>query len=62
MPGKGARYQWKVTPMGLQGSPASFSRLMDFVMLDIVGVLTYIDVLVHSKGHDTHLLVLEQAL
>jgi hypothetical protein len=27
VPGKGARYQWRVTPMGLQGSPASFARL-----------------------------------
>jgi hypothetical protein len=32
VPGKGARYQWRVTPMGLQGLAASFARLMDFVM------------------------------
>ena len=63
VPGKGARYQWKVTPMGLQGSPASFSRLMDFVMRNIEGVLTYVDdVLVHSKGHDKHIKIVEQAL
>ena len=28
VPGKGTRYQWTVTPMGLQGSPASFARLI----------------------------------
>jgi hypothetical protein len=32
VPSKGARYQWSVTPMGLQGSQALFARLMDFVM------------------------------
>jgi hypothetical protein len=32
VPGKGARYQWRVTPMGLQGSPALFARIVDFVM------------------------------
>ena len=26
VPGKGTRYQWTVTPMGLQGSPASFAQ------------------------------------
>ena len=63
VPGKGARYQWKVTPMGLQGSPASFSRLMDFVMRDLPGVLTYVDdVLSHCKGHDDHLKKVEDAL
>jgi hypothetical protein len=49
VPGKGARYQWRVTPMGLQGSPASFARLMDFVMTGVKGIITYIDdILVHS--------------
>jgi hypothetical protein len=35
VPGKGARYQWRVTPMGLQGSLALFARLMDFVMTGV---------------------------
>jgi hypothetical protein len=43
VPGKGARYQWRVTPMGLQGLPASFARLMDFVMTGVKGIITYID-------------------
>jgi hypothetical protein len=52
VPGKGARYQWRVTPMGLQGSPASFARLMDFVMTGVKGIITYIDdILVHSRDH-----------
>jgi hypothetical protein len=56
VPGKAARYHWCVAPMGLQGSPASFARLMDYVMRGILGVLTYIDdVLVHNKGHEDHL-------
>ena len=42
VPGKGTRYQWTVTPMGLQGSPASFARLIDYVFWGIKGVITYI--------------------
>ena len=41
--GKGTRYQWTITPMGLQGSPASCARLIDYVIRDLRGVLTYID-------------------
>ena len=33
----GARYQWCVTPMGLQGSPASFARLMDHIVRGFEG-------------------------
>jgi len=56
VPGKGTRYQWTVTPMGLQGSPASFARLIDYTMRGLQGVLTYIDdILVHSRGHLSHL-------
>ena len=63
VPGKGARYQWKVTPMGLQGSPASFSRLMDYVMRDMKGVLTYVDdVLAHDRGHEAHLETVKKVL
>ena len=63
VPGKGTRYQWTVTPMGLQGSPAGFARLIDYVFRGIEGVITYIDdVLTHSKGHLTQLKVLEETL
>ena len=61
--GKGTRYQWTVTPMGLQGSQASFARLIDYVMRALSGVLTYIDdVLVHTPDHETQLALLEQTL
>jgi hypothetical protein len=63
VPGLGARFQWRVTPMGLQGSPASFARLMDYIMRGIKGVLTYIDdILVHSTNHKEHLTHLEEVL
>ena len=60
VPGKGTRYQWTVTPMGLQGSPASFARLIDYCMRGLKGVLTYIDdILSHAKTHEQHLGQLE---
>ena len=47
--------------MGLQGSPASFARLIDYVMRGLRGVLTYIDdVLVHTSTQDGHLEQLEE--
>jgi hypothetical protein len=63
VPGKAARFHWCLAPMGLQGSPASIARLMDYVMQGILGVLTYIDdVLVHNKGHEEHLRTVEEVL
>jgi hypothetical protein len=63
VPGKGTHYQWKVAPMGLKGSPASFARLMDFVVRGLTGVLTYIDdVLVHTGCHKEMLQQLEGTL
>ena len=61
VPGKGTRYQWTVTPMGLQGSPASFARLIDYVMRELKNVITYIDdVLSHSRDHQSQLNLLEK--
>ena len=55
------RFEWVVTPMGLKGSPASFSRLMDHVMAGLNGVITYIDdLLIHAKNHDEHIDILNQ--
>ena len=52
----GSRYQWTVTPMGLQGSPASFARLMDHIVRGLKEVIAYIDdVLAHSQDHTAHL-------
>jgi predicted aspartyl protease len=48
IPGTGS-FQWIVCPMGLTGAPATFARLMDAVMANLQGVITYIDdVLVHT--------------
>ena len=61
IPGVG-QFQYCVAPMGLAGSPASFSRLMDLVMKDLTNVITYIDdCLVHSKDHTDHLKHLEES-
>ena len=63
VPGKGTRYQWTVTPMGLQGSPSSFARLIDYCMRGLKTVICYIDdVLCHSKTHEEHLQTLEKIL
>jgi hypothetical protein len=63
MPNKGARYQWRATPRELQGSPALFARLMDFVTPGVKGITTYIDdILVHSRDHAQHLKSLKEVL
>ena len=62
IPGVG-QFQWSVTPQGLMGAPASFSRLMDVIMEDAENVITYIDdVLVHSATHKDHLRHLAAAI
>jgi hypothetical protein len=49
--------------MGLQGSPALFATLMDFVITGVKGIITYIDeILVHSCDHEQHLKSLEEVL
>jgi hypothetical protein len=63
VPGKGARYQWRVMPMGLQGLPALFARLMDLVITGVKDIITYIDdILVHSRDHEQHLKTIEEVL
>ena len=49
--------------MGLQGSPSSFARLIDYIMTGLPGVICYIDgALVHSSDHEKHLMQLEKVL
>ena len=61
IPGVGS-FQWNCTPMGLLGSPASFGRLMDFVMRKLPSAITYQDdVLIHSSSHEDHFLHLQTA-
>jgi len=60
IPGKG-QFQWKVAPMGLLGSPASFQRLVETALKGINNVIVYIDdLLIHSHSHQEHLKSLDQ--
>jgi transposase InsO family protein len=60
VPGRG-RYEWCTTPMGLHGAPASFARLMDYVMRGLPGIITYIDdILAHAPSFGQHLADLRQ--
>ena len=62
IPGKG-RFQWKRVPMGLSGSPAAFSRLIEEVTKGLTGVQGYLDdLLVHSPEIEGHLEDLEKCL
>ena len=62
IPGLG-QFQWKVTPQGLMGAPASFSRLMDLIMVDTENIITYIDdILIHSRSHKEHIAHIRVAL
>ena len=48
IPGKGS-FEWNRAPMGLLGSPASFGRMMEFLMTDLQ-VITYQDnLLIHTR-------------
>ena len=51
VPGKGTRYQWTVTPMGLQGSRA---RSVNLRYID--------DVSVHTFDHESQLALLERTI
>ena len=60
LPGCG-QYSWNMTPMGLLGSPASFGRLMDYVMSNLRAITYQDDVLIHSEDHLRHLTDLQLA-
>lgn len=51
-------FEWLVMPMGLTNSPATFQRVMDIVLADIIGKFVYVyldDVVVFSSDFDSHL-------
>ena len=55
------QFRWSRTTMGLQGAPASFSRLTALVFRGIANVITYIDdLLTHTKDHYSQLQVLQE--
>ena len=54
IPGMG-QFCWKVAPMGLLGSPASFQRLVETVLKGIHNVIVYIDdLIIHTDTHRKH--------
>jgi hypothetical protein len=54
------QFEFKTSPMGLLGCPASFQRLMEAVTKGLPNILVYIDdLLVHSKSHKEQLQQLE---
>ena len=62
IPGMG-QYQWIMSPMGLHGTPGTFSRLMDAIMAEAQNVVTFMDdILIHSHNHKAHLQHLKDAL
>ena len=62
IPGLG-QFEYVTCPMGLTGSPASFSRLMDLVMQGLPNTITYIDdTLVHAPDHPSLLRHLRDTL
>jgi hypothetical protein len=55
------QFRWSRTTMGLQGAPASFSRLTALVFRGISNVITYIDdLMTHTTDHFQQLQVLQQ--
>ena len=62
VPSKG-QLEWITSPMGHLGCPASFQRLMEWVMQNIAKVIAYInDLLVHACSHPEQLIVLDTVL
>ena len=55
------QFRWSRTTMGLQGAPASFSRLTALVFRGVSNTITYIDdVLAHTKDHFRQLQILQE--
>ena len=50
IPGKGS-FEWNRVPMGLLGSPASFGRMMEFIMAGLQVITYQDDLLIHTKAH-----------
>ena len=48
IPGKGS-FEWNRARMGLLGSPASFSRTMEFLMTDLQVITYQDDLLIHTR-------------
>ena len=58
-------FDWKVTPMGLNGAPCTFQRLMYLVLtgLNWQGVLVYLDdLLINGSNYQEHYKNLKEVL
>jgi len=55
------QFEWKMSPMGLLGSPASFQHLVETAMNGLENVMVYInDLMVHTASHQLHREILQQ--
>jgi transposase InsO family protein len=60
IPGKG-HFEFTRAPQGIKTSPASFQRLLDFVIRGLKGCFCYVDdVVISSKTHEEHLQTLSE--
>ncbi|KAM1452984.1 hypothetical protein COP1_002732 [Malus domestica] len=63
-PGALGTYEWVVMPFGLKNASATYQRAMNTIFHDLIGTIVefYIDdVVIKSKGRQTHLDDLRQA-
>ncbi len=62
VPGHG-HWEYNRSTQGLTNSPATFQRLLDFILKDLQGVYVYIDdIIICSNTHEEHLQLLQQVL
>ena len=54
IPGLGS-FEWNCTPMGLLGSPATFGRMMEYIMRFTRCICYQDDVLIHARNHEEQL-------
>jgi hypothetical protein len=55
------QFEWKMSPMGLLGCPASFQHLVETAMNGLENVRVYInDLMVHTASHQLHREILQQ--
>ena len=59
IPGVGS-FAWNCTPMGLLGSPATFGRMMEFIMRYLQIIAYQDDLLAHSKTHREQIEILKR--